>query len=163
MGGCGGGGNGSALSPVPGTEENGPPSSPRSAGGVVVVVVGVPLLMRCGWSADGPGMSLLAGVDGWPALVGEELDRSAASPLPCGGEVGVAVVGRVVGTGSVVVGVLFAAMAGQAKALSRLLVDEQVDETKHLLSATLAPMSQKYWRDSCMPWTRAEACLKRDA
>ena len=41
------------------------------------------------------------------------------------------------------------------------LVVGHVEVTKHLLSATLAPMSQKYCLDRSMPLTIREACPRR--
>ena len=88
---------------------------------------------------------------------------SAKAPLPLGVGWEVVLVVPWFCGGAFVAGVMGVSMAGQANALSRLLVLAHVEERKHLLSATLAPMSQKYWRDNCMPWIRAEACFMRHA
>ena len=49
----------------------------------------------------------------------------------------------------------------QVRVRSRALVVGQVEVTKHLLSATLAPRSAKYCLESAMPVTAVAACFVR--
>ena len=49
--------------------------------------------------------------------------------------------------------------SAQVSVRSRALVVGQVDVTKHLLSATLAPRSAKYCLDRAMPLTAVAACF----
>ena len=56
-------------------------------------------------------------------------------------------------------GGMWVVTVGHASALSLCLVVAQVLATKHLLSATLAPMSAKNCLDFVMPWMAVEACF----
>ena len=51
------------------------------------------------------------------------------------------------------------AVASHLSVRSLCLVAGQVEATKHLLSATFAPMSTKYCLDRRIPCTAVEACL----
>ena len=88
---------------------------------------------------------------------------SAFSPLHVGWLVGGSTGGWCGALVVVAGGLLAVSMAGQARALSLCRVAGQVEETKHLLSATRAPTSLKNCRDNCMPWIRDDACLMRQA